>query len=274
MNPNPTKSWLRAGNAFVPCDAIPISDRGFRHGMAVFESLPVLRGAPLFLPQHCERLRAACADTGLLAAIPAWTEFEALLRGVPFDAFARIYVTAGDGGVSGSTEHGRVFVFAEPQARHQTFSNDGYRLATHPAPHTPLFPGLKTANYWANIAALRRARENQCDEALLFHPDGSLISACMANVFIVRNGKFETPSISSGARPGVIREWVMRRRSVAERHITPGDLRGAGELFITNSRLGIMPAASLDGRLLASRAAAAQLRVEYEKEISEVAAGG
>ena len=46
------KSWLWNGSAFEPATGVPISDRGFRHGMSLFESARVWDGAIEFWPQH------------------------------------------------------------------------------------------------------------------------------------------------------------------------------------------------------------------------------
>lgn len=270
-----TTSWLWNGKEFTPCDTIPVADRGFRYGMAVFESLPVRQNTPFFLPQHYDRLHHACFTTGLETPLPPLVDLDALLRCIVFDAFVRIYVTAGDGGVAAGTKQGRVFVFVEPRSVEPSLLDDFvYKIAIHPDPHAPVFEGLKTANYWANIAALQCARKEKFDEALLFSAKGHLISACMANAFIVKRGKIRTPHTMRGARAGVVREWVLGRQMVEECRISREDLLAADEIFLTSSWLGVMPVASLEGRELSSRDVALQLRVEYEREISEVCKSG
>ena len=56
------KSWHWTGNQYEPCDSVPITDRGFRYGMSVFESVRVSRGEPEFFEQHIARLLSACAE--------------------------------------------------------------------------------------------------------------------------------------------------------------------------------------------------------------------
>ena len=271
---NDIAAWVWSEEGFIPCDSVPLADRGFRYGMSVFESLSVRENKPLFLLPHYERLRQACAQTGFVTVLPKLEEFETLLRGVSFDAFARIYVTAGDGDASSHAANGRVLVFAEPRTAREKYGNDAFKLALHPDPFVPLLGGLKTANYWANLIALQKARQRGCDESLLFSTNGDMVSACMANVFVVTNGKIKTPATGTGARAGVVREWVMRKRPVAQGRITGDDLEQADEIFLTSSWLGVMPAGALEARDLPSREVAAQLRIEYEREIGEITAGG
>lgn len=262
------KGWSWSGGRFRPCDSVPLSDRGFRYGMSVFESFPVRNGAPLFLPEHLARLDAACAQCGFTIETAALTTCGDTLRDCD-NGFARLYVTAGDGAVSAPLENPRVYLFVEareptlPQVYHR-----GYDLGIASEPHRPLFAGLKTANYWANADAFRRGLARQKNETLLWNPDGWLISACMANVFAVFGEKITTPSRACGAREGVVREWIFRQCEVLERDMTPEDLRNAGEVFLTSSWLGVMPAASLEGKPFPSRKIATALREEYERMVA------
>ncbi len=205
----------------------------------------------------------------------AFEDFEKLLRGISFDGFARIYVTAGDGDVSTHATAMAVCLCLPSRAFcAKSTRMMAYKLARHREPHAPILGGLKTANYWANLIALQKARQRGCDESLLFNNGGELISASMANVFIVQGGKIKTPAATSGARTGVLREWVMRKRPVGQGRITEDDLGQVDEIFLTSSWLGVMPVTALEGRDLPSHEVAAQLRVEYEREISEVSGGG
>ena len=251
---NVSQSWHWNGSAFTPCGGIPVSDRGFRYGMALFESMAIREGKVEFLEAHLARLEAACRQCG-------WpVDFAVLARaGEWFDqvaapAFGRIYVTAGEGGPSDPVTAPQVVLFVEPR---RAPSPQPCRVAIHPEPFLPLLGGLKTANYWANVAALQAARAAGCDEALLFHPRGELISACMANVFAVVDGQLVTPPVVCGARAGVVREWVMGRRVVAERALSRADLLRASECFLTSCWAGVTPVASLDGRPLSTTLAEA-----------------
>jgi branched-subunit amino acid aminotransferase/4-amino-4-deoxychorismate lyase len=261
-----TRAWVWSGEGFSESLAIPVTDRGFRYGMSVFESFPVRNGVALFLSEHLARLRHACTATGLSAPHEALAQCESVLK-QGRDGFGRIYITAGDGPVTGACDHGRVLLMVESRepipAR---VYHRGYDLALHSGGHAPLFGGLKTGNYWANLKAFQEGVAAQHNETLLFTPAGHLISACMANVFLVRDGLLQTPDLSTGARPGVVREWIMRRGDVRESLITRADIEAAEEIFLTSSWLGIMPAASLEGRTL-YRAVSTQLLDAYRKDI-------
>ena len=123
---------------------------------------------------------------------------------------------------------------------------------------------MKTANYWPNLSALEAARAAGADEALLFHPDGTLISASMANVFLVlEDGTVATPPLESGARAGVVREWVLARQPVEERHLERPVLSRVRECFLTSSWRGIPPVHRLNSRPL-ERTVGEALRTTFE----------
>jgi branched-subunit amino acid aminotransferase/4-amino-4-deoxychorismate lyase len=259
-------AWLWTGTGFEPCAGVPVSDRGFRYGMALFETVCIRAGAPVFLPEHLARLRLACDDCAFALDVTALPQVERLLdhAGI-LHGVARIYVTAGDGPVTAPAEACRILVFCEPREPLQSRTyHRGYDLGLEEQPHLPLFGGLKTANYWANLDAFQRGVARQKNETLLFNLRGELISACMANVFVVKDGKILTPSVGCGARAGIVRDWMIRRHGVGEGILIREDLSAADEIFLTSSWIGVMPVASVEGLPLPSMAAARALHRTYE----------
>jgi len=262
---NTSRAWLWNGAAFEPATGLPPTDRGFRYGMSVFESFPVRHGIGAFLDQHLSRLRDACAATGFSIPRTSLDACASLLRGCS-DGFARIYVTGGDGAVTEDFRNCRVLILIEPRAPVPSrVYHRGYDLAMHPGAHVHLFPGLKTGNYWANLRSFREGVAAQRNETLLFTTAGHLISACMANVFLVTGGQVKTADLSTGARAGVVREWVMGRVETEECLLTRAEVEAADEIFLTSSWLGIMPAAAIEGRPLRERTVASRLLEAWRK---------
>lgn len=253
-------AWLWNGSAFEAATGVPISDRGFRHGMALFESMAVRGGAIESWPQHRQRILTACAERDFPMPEAAVATVEAVFQSAGASGFARIYVTAGDGGPTAPITDARVFLFIEPR---DPESDDCWSLTFHDDFYRPMFGGLKTANYWFNTDALAQARSREFDEALLCNDFGELVSACCANIFIVKDERILTPSRKSGCRAGVVREWVINRRKVEERRLRREDATTADEIFLTNSWLGVMPVATLEGRPLGPRSIGMKLAAEF-----------
>lgn len=266
-SPADFRAWTWTGETYASATAIPVSDRGFRFGMSVFESLRITNGTPEFFEQHRSRLIQACAERSLAVDESSLAAASELFSELPEPGFARIYVTAGDGGPAAEASHPRVLVFHE--TRTPPGPDDSWEITLCEESYHAPFGGLKTANYWFNAEAFTQARTRGFDETLLFNDRAELVSASMANVFILRDDHLYTPPRSTGARAGVIREWVMNRRRVTERRLRREDVVNADEIFLTNSWIGVMPVATVEGRPLGPRSVAPKLAAELQRRREE-----
>ena len=253
--------WLWNGQEFVEATSIPLTDRGFRYGMALFESLAVQDGVVEFWGEHRRRLITACIERDFPVEEAALDRAKDVLAGAGVNGFARVYVTAGAGGPAAPFAP-RVFAMIEGRERE---AGESWDLCFGEEPWAPVFAGLKTANYWRNCDALAQAKAKRFDEAMLFNDHAELVSVCCGNVFLVHDDKFSTPSRGSGCRLGVAREWVCKRRKVEERRLRREDVLTADEVFITNSWLGVMPISTIEGRPLGPRRAGPKLAAEWER---------
>jgi len=250
-------SWQWTGDGFVSGAVVPVSDRGFRYGMSVFETVRISGGQAEFLEEHLHRLQNACEDRRFRPDTRALAAVGALLDGSGLEGVARIYVTAGEGGVEADAGENRIFLLAEARGRPGATA---YHVNIADTSIEPLFGGLKTGNYWANLAAVESARRLGFDETLIFNGRAELVSAGLANVFIVQGNRVRTPARECGARDGVIRQWVMRHVVADECSLFMDDVVSAEEMFLTNSWIGVISVASCDRRELSSQRVAAGLQ--------------
>jgi para-aminobenzoate synthetase/4-amino-4-deoxychorismate lyase len=90
------------------------------------------------------------------------------------------------------------------------------------------------------------------EQLLLTDRDGEVLETDRANVFAVIGGVLRTPPADGRLLPGVTRAAVLRLAgregiSAAETPVTMRELRGASEVFVTNSVQGIVPVRSVAG---------------------------
>jgi len=252
-------SLLWTGEGFVPNATLPVTDRGVRYGMSLFETVRVRNHRAERVVTHLHSLRAACALAGFpdpaTALSEAWGQLasEVLPALIPpamaggESGTARIYVTAGDGGPGAPAIEPRLFLLFEPRPLPAPGRPPFAVTAPRIAP--PGYPrGLKSGAYWANADSYARARAAGRDEALLANPDGTLRSACMANVFVRIDRRWLTPSADSGARAGTVRAWVLDQGFAGERTIDGAELASADAAFLTNSWIGIEPIGQIGER--------------------------
>ena len=251
------------GGAFREGAAVPVTDRGFRYGMSLFETVAVFEGRLLFGHEHLTRLqRAGAAAEFAMPEIPAFPELPGKT------GLLRIYVTAGDGAPSAPAESPRVFaLFDEAEFPSAETLSHGLRLTVSRAPLASVLGGWKTGCYWPHVQAFAEARRQGFDEAVVCNLQGAVVSAAMANLFVVLGDRVVTPPLDFGARDGVVRAWVKDNIPVEEVPVMVEDLESAAECFVTNSRLGVVPVTEIDGRMLPSRSAGEWLAVLYREEI-------
>lgn len=84
---------------------------------------------------------------------------------------------------------------------------------------------------------------------LFYGYHGNLLEGAGSNLFAVIEGAVVTPPVRN-ILPGVARSVVLECTAggVEERVITPRMLEAAGEVFLTNAVMGVMPVAELGGR--------------------------
>jgi len=227
------KGWRLDGDRWTTTDSLPLTDRGLRYGMSVFETIGVRDGQALFMEQHAKLLFSSAKNLLGVDFHPVSPPLESHDRGM-----LRIYCTAGDGAPADMVVNPRVFALFEPVSGELP---DDQSARLHPEPVTPFAHGAKTGNYWTQCAAQAAARAEGFDHALLSDSEGRLLSAAMGNVFFVQNGELCTPALSLAVRAGVMRSWVVSQESVRELEVTADSMEDAQEIFLTNSRLGVMP---------------------------------
>jgi len=216
----------------------------------VFETVLLAEGRPVFFGEHVERFAAGCAHFGLKRAPAAGPLLEAAEQLVRRTALSR-GVLRWAAWAAGTAEEWRVSV--EPPRPHMAGS--AWRVAVSPlrlpAPDAEVPYKHLGRKRW--LDALAAGRTAGCDEVLLADEAGRIVEGAISNVFWVSGGVLATPPAASGPLPGIVRAKVLALAQaeglpVEERALPRGELAVAGEIFLTNSLVGIRPVAWLEGR--------------------------
>ena len=241
---------------------IPVADEGLLRGDGGFEVVRVYGGAPYGWEEHLARLGRTCAGLRLEADLDAVrAEAEALLSaaGEP-ESLLRLVVTRG----------GRRIAIVEPlPARGETA-----RVATITYAPTRVLNGLKTLSYAGNMLAVRLAKEQGYDEALLVTPHGRVLEGPTWSFFWVAGGRLCTTPLSEGILDSITRAKLLEACDVEERICTLDDVRAAEEAFIASTVREVMPIAAVGEIELpaapgpVTRAAHAALRALVERELA------
>lgn len=254
---------------YVPfADAnVSIATHAFNYGTAVFEGIRAYRQhdgglAILFALEHYQRmlrngrlLRASVTETAAdLVEITA----ELLRRnGDTRDQYIRplLYKAAHAIRLQLSDLDDRICMFTLPMGDY--VATEGLRVATSAwqRVNDNSIParGKITGSYINACLAVEDAHAGGYGEAVLLTADGHVAEASSANLFVVFEGRIETPPLSDDVLAGVTRGAVMALardlgHEVVERKIDRTELLLADEVFFTGTGAQIAEVASIDNR--------------------------
>jgi branched-subunit amino acid aminotransferase/4-amino-4-deoxychorismate lyase len=250
--------WLYLNGSLVQSDEAAISalDRAVFHGRALVETFAARDGRVSRLEAHYRRLCDSAPVLGLavpltLAALESAVA-AVLDRNSVTDARLRLTLTAGPGdGAPGS-----VTLTDQPLTDYPPEQYERGMHATVAAVRrnetSPLSRIKCAAGLLDGLLAREAARAAGFDEAIMLNTRGLVAEATVANVFIVKGNRLLTPTLESGALPGVTRAAVLALArdsglDPTETEVSLDDLRTADEAFLTNAVMGVMPLTRLDG---------------------------
>jgi len=250
---------------FIPRSKARISlfDHGFLYGYGLFETMRAYEGHIFRLDHHLARLRHSAERIGLANKLAAFDLEAACTKTLEAnklkDARLRLTVSAGEGDMTpdpGTCSNPTVLITARnlvplPPEKYES----GFKAALSSMRRNSQSPlsRLKSTCYMENILALMAARATGCDEAILLNEQGYLVEGSISNIFLASNGQLITPSLETGALPGITRETVLEIARASniktlERRVELKELIEAEEAFITNSILELMPLTWFEGK--------------------------
>lgn len=258
------------GRIVMPEEAhVSIADRGLLLGDGLFETMAVYKERVFDLDAHLDRLASGLEVLGFAGAVDLFKLRSGIAHFLAADeaicAVLRVTVTRGAGPRG----------LAPPEAPRPTIlmtlspmppaCETGLSLhiatVTRRNEHSAL-SRIKALPYVDNLLALQEARAHGADDALMLNTRGTIACATVANVFVIREGRLETPPVSDGALPGTMRALVLCLAKQAglvpvENSLHVKDLAAADEVILTNSISRVMEAKDCNGLPLERRAGAA-----------------
>lgn len=239
--------------------ALPVLDRGLLYGYGLFETMAVFAGQAFLMDAHLARLYSSASRLGLEVPYKPG-ELTAMISKVAEanmvqEGYLRVTLTAGSQ-PPGPLLPGTVIIQARggiPYTGEQYNRGLAAGFSSVRRNETSPLTGLKTLNYLDNLLAREDAGKKGWGEGLLLNTRGCLAEGTASNVFLVSGGRLITPDPASGILPGITRQVVIQLAldsglEVAERPVNPVELEGAGEAFLTNSLMGVMPLTMVSGK--------------------------
>jgi branched-chain amino acid aminotransferase len=252
---------------------VSIADRGLLLGDGLFETMAVHNAQVFDLDAHLERLASGLGVLGFAGVV----DLQRLRAGIAHYlaaeeaacAVLRLTMTRGAGPRGLAPPEApcpTIFMTLSPMpAARKTPLSLHVATGTRRNEHSAL-SRIKALPYLDNVLALSEARGHGADDALMLNTRGTIACATAANVFVIREGRLETPLVSDGALPGTMRALVLSLAKQAglapvENSLHVKDLGDADEVILTNSITRVREVRHCNGLPLGRRAGAAVERL-------------
>lgn len=252
-----TNVFVIYDNKLYKADApvLSISNRSFRFGDALFESIKVIDGSPLFVDLHIERISNAMQLLGMqpisdLTISNLVAQIKVLLKRNNCEKSARVRFTIfrKDGGFyAPETNQVSYTIEAYPLSLASfEWNTKGIQLGFYNENLKPInnFSKIKSANALLYVLAAKYAQTTKIDDVLLFNSNHAIIESSNSNLFYFLNGKLYTTPLADGCLSGIMRFVVLALAiendiEIEERSLFYDDIPFVKEAFLTNSIRGI-----------------------------------
>jgi branched-chain amino acid aminotransferase len=225
---------------------LDISNRSYKWGDALFETMKLSRGKILLNDLHFERLFLGLRLLGIGINLQKDVLEEQLIQLCEKNncldlARIRLAVFRDETGQSGYS------IEALPLAKEAVSWNpQGVSLTLYPLARKvqDVFSNLKSASFLPYVLASLYASQNGFDDALVLNAENAIADSSKANIFLCKDGELFTPALHQGCVSGIMRRFVIEHCKkygivVHQDIITESDLLAADEVFLTNAIQGI-----------------------------------
>lgn len=251
------QQYINHNGFIIPSDKPSVShtNRAFRYGDALFETIRIVKNKPVFLEEHINRLKDGLRVMKMQEPSNLGPEIMkkliaelCLKNGISGDGRVRFTVYRNNGGFYTPTDNQVSFLLEV-----YPMDTDGYSLNQKGMTIDLFVDFKKTPNAMASIKSANSAvyvmagvykTQHQLDECVLVNDRLQIIESISSNIFAVKNGVLYTPPLTDGCINGVMRRKVIEiatanKIAVYENSIMQSVLLGADELFLTNTIKGI-----------------------------------
>jgi branched-chain amino acid aminotransferase len=232
------------------------TNRAFRYGDALFETIRCIHQIPMFFEDHYQRLLSGMAllkmQSHSLPPIDFLREqITSLINKNRLfgDVRIRLTVFREDGGLYTPTGNKVSYLIeaAGLDTHYYNLNNKGLLIGPYSEDTKPItrFAQYKSANSLFFVLAGHYKKENQLDEVLLLNEKNKIIESLASNLYWIKDGIVHTPLRSSGCVNGIMRKQII---TLLKEHKLPysevegttiEELIQSDEIFISNAIVGI-----------------------------------
>lgn len=234
---------------------LPATNRAFKFGDGLFESMRMCNGKLQFPELHADRIKATMKSLkmdgyNLLDDYFLKQKTAELARKNKINGNARFRLTIyrqGEGLYTPETNKVGYLLEAKLlETAGYELNKKGIIVDVYDEIAKPInkLSNYKTTNSLPFVMAAIYQKQHRLDEVLLLNQNGFLCESTSSNLFVVYQNQIYTPALSEGCVGGVMRNVVMQlakkhQLPLIEAQINPQILNEAEEVFLTNAVGGV-----------------------------------
>lgn len=251
------KTFINLNGKIFPADEplLAFTNRGFRYGDGLFETIRVANGKILFLSEHIKRL----VNGMRFLKMENRQEFTAAFLGrqmadlavknnIKTDGRIRLTVFRNQNGhyTPENNSVSSLIEIEKIQEKGYVLNPKGYSIdffTEIKKSHNKL-SNIKSANALIYVLAGIYKNEKRFDDCIILNESGNIAESVSSNIFVVKDQVVFTPPLSEACVDGVMRQRVIKilkesKFTVYETPLLPDFLNTAEEVFFTNAIQGI-----------------------------------
>lgn len=239
---------------------VDIEDRGYQFGDGIYEVIGVYEGRTFLLDEHLQRLQRSASELRISLPYTLENLKEKLIELVKVNELNEgvIYLQVTRGTAERwhqfpeNTRPNLVAYTKEEEVMTELEESGAKAVLTEDIRW--LRCDIKTLNLLPNVLAKQKAIENGAVEAIM-HRGNIVTEGSASNVFIVKDGTVYTHPANNYILNGITRQKVLeicRKNKIAvhEETFTVDDLFQADEVFITATKLDIIPIIQVNDQII------------------------
>lgn len=242
--------YFSANSKLTPIEKanIPLSSIEYSYGYGVYELLKIKNGILYFEKQHIERLLDSSAKLGIehnFTHEQISKNIHDLIKNEEIISFNLKIILLGGRFLNDAN----LFIIPlSPLFLNRKYYKIGVKVCTYNFER--LFPTAKTLNMLGSYLAFKKAREQNCYDALLINSNKIITEGTRSNFFAIKNKTIYTQS-DDKILQGVTRKTVLYIAknlgySVEKRDIKINDLIKYDSYFLTSTSSKILPIKQID----------------------------
>ena len=238
--------------------SLPIDSMSWQRGDGIFETLRVVNGTSYFLRRHLDRLSTSLERCGFPS--------------LDLEYVTNAAIDLAKNGTKAQLERMRITAYRDGElimtltASKPSVGLQHFMVSRAPVNSASLMRGNKAASYFEFMQQRAIAERSGFGDVILSNMNGVITETSLANLLLEIDGTLRTPTLESGALPGITRSLILEwSPEIIEIDTHIDELSKVTAAASVSSVFGVVPIESIEHRTLVRSANIAEVSKVFEE---------